>query len=164
MLQFWSSYSPIWLQIVPISHSPGLYSSLSVDSNYRYPNPCCWIKLLPPIMGVSPRLLFRCFGWRCLAVAGFAIHYCWIRVEDDLISATQSVCVSAVFLAFFVLYLLRRSLLRSAVAIRLLGLFYPHYVFVSNKECDHSLCAKNGRLHPRNQAWLSAMTGLGIAL
>jgi len=98
-------------------------------------NPLLLNKLLPPVLGVLTT--GYCFGV-CLEMlplpgAGFTATLLLnqiIWMKDDLVSATPRAFAYPLFLAFFV-YLLRRSLLGSAVAIALLGLFYPHYVFVS---------------------------------
>ena len=134
-------------------------------------NPLLLNKLLPPVLGVLTT--GYCFGV-CLEMlplpaAGFTATLLLnqiIWMKDDLVSATPRAFAYPLFLAFLY-YLLRRSLFGSAVAIALLGLFYPHYVFVSAGILLLRLFPlENGRLRlSQNQSdYLLCATGLGVAL
>jgi hypothetical protein len=134
-------------------------------------NPLLLNKLLPPLLGVLTT--GYCFGV-CLQMlplpaAGFTATLLLnqiIWMKDDLVSATPRAFAYPLFLAFLY-YLLRRSLLGSAVAIALLGLFYPHYVFVSAGILILRLWDwENGRLRlSQNQSdYLLCAIGLGFTL
>lgn len=98
-------------------------------------NPLILNKLLPTVLGLLTT--GYCFGV-CLEllpvpIAGFITtlllnQSLWMK--DDLVSATPRAFVYPLFLAFL-FYLLRRSLLLVCVTIALLGLFYPHFVFIA---------------------------------
>lgn len=94
-----------------------------------------WIhKLLPLVLGLISTCY--CFGIAMqilpVPMAGFLAtlllnQSLWMK--DDLISATPRAFVYPVFLAFL-FYLLRRSLLGTALAAVLVGLFYPQYSLI----------------------------------
>lgn len=98
-------------------------------------NPLLLNKLLPMVLGLIATAY--CFGvvMQLLPVpgAGFLATLLLnqaIWIKDDLVSGTPRAFVYPLFLAFLY-YLLRRNLLGVAVAIALLGLFYPHYMLIS---------------------------------
>ena len=134
-------------------------------------NPLLLNKLLPTVLGLITT--GYCFGV-CLQMlplpsAGFAAtlllnQILWMK--EDLVSATPRAFAYPLFLAFLY-YLLRRSWLGSAVAIALLGLFYPHYVFVSAGILIIRLWDwKIGRLRlsQNRKDYLLCATGIGVAL
>jgi hypothetical protein len=134
-------------------------------------NPLLLNKLLPTLLGLITT--GYCFGV-CLQIlplpaAGFTATLLLnqiIWMKDDLVSATPRAFAYPLFCAFLY-YLLRRSLLGSAVAIALLGLFYPHYVLVSAGILILRLGDwENGRfrLSQNKSDYLLGATGLGVTL
>jgi len=86
-----------------------------------------------------------------------------IWMKDDLVSATPRAFAYPLFLAFFV-YLLRRSLLGSAVAITLRTIL-SHYVFVSAGILILRLFPREWTtVVPEQSDYLLCATGLGVAL
>jgi hypothetical protein len=134
-------------------------------------NPLLFNKLLPLILGLITTSY--CFGI-CLQMlpvpaAGFIcsllLNQC-IWMKEDLISATPRAFAYPLFLAFLY-YVLQRSRLGSAVAIALLGLFYPQYLFVSVGILILQLLHwHNGRLclSQNRSDYLLCASGLGVAL
>jgi len=122
-------------------------------------NPLLLNKLLPPVLGSSPPATVLVFAWRCCRCqVGFTATLLLNQIiwMNDLVSATPRAFAYPLFLAFLY-HLLRRSLLGSAVAIALLGLFYPHYVFVSAGILILRLFLENGRLSVPEPKRLSAV-------
>lgn len=130
-------------------------------------NPLLLNKLLPSVLGLITT--GYCFGI-CLQLfpvpaAGFTVtlllnQILWIK--DDLVSATPRAFAYPLFSAVLY-YLLRRSLLGMAVAIALLGLFYPHYVLVSVGILILRLWSWDGR-RSKQSDYLMCATGIGVAL
>jgi hypothetical protein len=95
-----------------------------------------WInKALPPVLSLISSAY--CFGiaFQLLPVpmASFFASLLLTQslwMKDDLISATPRAFVYPVFLAFL-FYLLRRSLLGTAISAALVGLFYPQYSLIA---------------------------------
>jgi len=134
-------------------------------------NPWLLNKLLPPVLGLITT--GYCFGV-CLELlplpaAGFVAtlllnQSLWMK--DDLVSATPRAFVYPLFLAFLY-YLLRRSLLLMAVAIALLGLFYPPGVFIAATILIlRVLHWERGlpRLSQNRNSYLFCAVGLGVAV
>ena len=91
-------------------------------------------KLLPGILGLIATAY--CFGISLqlfpFPITGFITTWLLnqnLWLQDDLVSGTPVAFVYPFFLAFLY-YFLRRSLVGMGIAIALLGLFYPQYVFI----------------------------------
>lgn len=134
-------------------------------------NPLLLNKLLPTVLGlITTGYCFGvCLQMLPLPAAGFTATLLLnqiIWMKEDLVSATPRAFAYPLFLAFLY-YLLRRSWRVSAVAIALLGLFYPHYVFVSAGILIIRLWDwKIGRLRlsQNRKNYLLCATGVGVAL
>ena len=132
-------------------------------------HPLLFNKILPPILGVITT--GYCFGvsLQLLPIPATAFMASLLLnqalwMDDGLSSATPRAFIYPIFLAF-VYYLLRRALVPCVVAIALMGLFYPQYVFI----CVGLLVLrlfkweKPGiRLASRRDCWLCA-AGVGVA-
>lgn len=133
-------------------------------------DPLLLSKLLPTVLGLITT--GYCFGV-CLQLlpvpmTGFIAALLLnqnLWMQDGLISATPKAFIYPLFLAFLY-YLLRRSLLPCAIALALLGLFYPSLVFI----CAVLLILQlgrweRGRLHFQDRsAYIFCAVGLGVAL
>ncbi len=99
-------------------------------------NPLVFNKLLPPVIG----FIATWYGFLlCKQIFPIPIG-CFITtlllnqslwMKDDIISATPRAFVYPFFLAFLY-YFAKRSLIPCAIAIALLGVFYPQYVFLTS--------------------------------
>ena len=134
-------------------------------------NPLVANKLLPTGLGLITT--GYCFGV-CLELlpvptAGFVAtlllnQSLWMK--DDLVSATPRAFVYPLFLAFLY-YLLRQRLLAVCAAITLLGLFYPHFVFIAALILILRLLRWDEgppRLSKNRSDYLFCAIGLGVAL
>lgn len=153
------------------SVAPAGYSTLYHIAASLGINPLLFNKLLPPILGLTATAY--CFGvvLQILPVpaAGFIAalllnQNLWI--EDDLSSGTPRAFLYPLFLAFLY-YLMRRALLPCLVAIALLGLFYPQYVFLCAGVLLLQLVkwqAGCPRLSQEHREYRFCAAGLGVAL
>ena len=99
-------------------------------------NPFIFAKIIPFILGlICTYYIFRiCLEILPVPMAGFIAALVMnqaIWMKDDVASATPRAFVYPFFMAFLY-YLLRGSLIRMAITIALIGLFYPQYVFVAS--------------------------------
>ena len=152
------------------SVAPWGYSGLYRIITFFGVNPLFFNKLLPLFIGAFTTSY--CFGVSLqiipLPFTGFLTtlmlnQNLWIK--DDLVSATPRAFTYLFFLAFLY-YLLRKSLLPSLVAIVLLGLFYPQYVFICAgililRLWDWS--AGHFRFSQQKHDYLFCAVGLGVA-
>ena len=117
------------------SVAPVGYSSLYKLAATLGINPLVFNKLLPPIIG----LISSWYGfllckqilplpWGCCLTNLLLTQALWMK--DDLISGTPRAFIYP-FLLAFLYYLAKRSLIPCAIAIALLGLFYPQGVFLA---------------------------------
>ncbi len=153
------------------SVAPAGYTALYQWMTYLGINPLLLHKLLPPVLGLLTT--GYCFGV-CMEIlpvpiAGFIATLLLnqsLWMTDDLASATPRAFLYPLFVVFMY-YLLQRSLLPCAVAIALLGLFYPQCVFIcAGVLILRLLRLEDGRLRlspDRQDYWLCA-TGLGVSL
>lgn len=87
-------------------------------------------------------------------------------MQDGLISATPKAFIYPFFLAFLY-YLLRREIIFCAVAIALLGLFYPSLLFVCILVLVFRLCRIKKwrlRLSPHRQDYQMCIAGVAVAV
>ena len=134
-------------------------------------DPLLLSKLLPLVLGLTAT--GYCFGV-CLQLlpvplAGFIAALLLnqnLWMQDGFTSATPKAFIYPLFLAFLY-YFLRRSLLPFLIAIALLGLFYPSFIFI----CAGILVLQlwrweQGRLRlkPNRSDYFFCVTGLGVAL
>ncbi len=117
------------------SVAPVGYSSLYKLAATLGINPLVFNKLLPPIIG----LISSWYGfllckqilplpWGCFVTNLLLTQALWMK--DDLVSGTPRAFIYP-FLLAFLYYLAKRSLIPCAIAIALLGLFYPQGVFLA---------------------------------
>ncbi len=99
-------------------------------------NPLVFNKLLPPVIG----FIATWYGFLlckqifpiplgCFITTLLLNQTLWMK--DDIISGTPRAFVYPLFLAFLY-YFAKRSLIPFAIAISLLGVFYPQYVFLAS--------------------------------
>ncbi|EAW38514.1 hypothetical protein [Lyngbya sp. PCC 8106] len=152
------------------SVAPGGYQSLYWILTRFGINPIFWSKILP--WGLDIVTTFYCFRITLellpIPLAGFISstllnQQLWLN--DGLVSATPRAFVYPLFLGF-IYFLLRKSILKSAIFIALIGLFYPQAVLISvgvlilqlfNRN-KHSVCLTSDL----KNRWVS-MIGLGVA-
>ncbi len=133
-------------------------------------NPLLLAKIIPLILGlICTYYIFRiCLEILPVPMAGFISALVMnqaIWMKDDVASATPRAFVYPFFLAFLY-YLLRGSLVRMGIAITLVGLFYPHYVFIASGILILRLiCWRNGRFQfsSEKRDFLFCKVGLGTA-
>ncbi len=145
------------------SVAPGGYKAI-----YQLPaglgiNPLLLNKLLPMVLGIVTTGYCFAVSMQLLPIPATGLMATLLMnqaiwMKDDLVSGTPRAFLYPFFMAFLY-YLLRRNLVGVAVAIALLGSFYPQYTFVAvvllvlrvldwqNNRSDLLLCA----------------TGLGVA-
>ena len=99
-------------------------------------NPLVFNKLLPPVIGFIATwyaflLCKQIFPipLGCFITTLLLNQTLWMK--DDIISGTPRAFVYPLFLAFLY-YFAKRSLIPCAIAIALLGVFYPQYVFLAS--------------------------------
>ncbi len=118
------------------SVAPFGYSSLYRVAVALGFDPLVFNKLLPPIIGLVTTCY--CFlltkeifpvPFGCFATSLLLNQTLWMK--DDIISGTPRAFVYPLFLAFLY-YFSRKSLLPCCIAIAMLGIFYPQYVFVAS--------------------------------
>ena len=118
------------------SVAPVGYSSLYKLAATVGINPLIFNKLLPPILGLvaswygfllCKQILPLPLG--CFITSILLNQALWMK--DDMISGTPRAFVYPLFLAFLY-YLAKGSLMNCAIAIALLGLFYPQCVFLAS--------------------------------
>jgi hypothetical protein len=86
-----------------------------------------------------------------------------IWMKDDVASATPRAFIYPFFLAFLY-YLIRGSLVRMGIAIALVGLFYPQYVFVaSGMLILRLICWRNGRFQFSSEKQDFIFCGVGLS-
>lgn len=117
------------------SVAPVGYASLYKLAATAGISPLVFNKLLPPIIG----LISSCYGFLlckqilplplgCFITSLMLNQALWMK--DDIVSGTPRAFIYP-FLLAFLYYLARRSLIPCAIAIALLGLFYPQGVFLA---------------------------------
>lgn len=116
------------------SVAPWGYTTLYQLINAAGIEPMMLHKLLPMVLGlITTGYCFACtLQILPIPAAGFLSSLLLnqsLWMKDDLISATPRAFVYPLFVAFLY-YLLRRSFIGTGIAIALLGLFYPQYVFI----------------------------------
>ncbi len=133
-------------------------------------NPLVFHKFLPPILG----LVASCYCFfltkqifpipsGCFITTVLLGQILWMK--DDIISATPRAFVYPLFLAFLY-YLSKRSLFPCAVTIALLGIFYPHCVFLASGMLLMQLIRWRGitpHLSQNTDDYFFCFVGLGVA-
>ena len=133
-------------------------------------NPLILGKFLPLILGLicTYYIFYICLEMLPIPMAGFIAALVMnqaIWMKDDIASATPRAFVYPLFMAFLY-YLLKRSLLGVGIAIALIGLFYPQYVFVASGILILRLISwQNGKfqLTSSKQNFIFCGVGLGVA-
>ncbi|MGK7920459.1 MAG: hypothetical protein AB4080_10695 [Trichodesmium sp.] len=130
-------------------------------------NPFILAKIIPFILGlICTYYIFR-ITLEILPVpmAGFIAALVMnqaIWMKDDVASATPRAFVYPFFLAFLY-YLLQGSLVRMGIAIALVGLFYPQYVFIASGMLILKLISwKNGRFQLSSEKQDFLLCGVGL--
>ena len=152
------------------SVAPAGYTLLYKSAATLGINPFLLAKILPFILGlICTYYIFRiCLEILPVPMAGFIAALVMnqaIWMKDDVASATPRAFVYPFFMAFLY-YLLRGSLVRMGIAIALVGLFYPQYVFIASGMLILKLITwKNGRfqLSSAKGNFLFCGVGLGTA-
>ncbi|MGB3514141.1 MAG: hypothetical protein WBA93_34025 [Microcoleaceae cyanobacterium] len=130
-------------------------------------NPFIFAKIIPFILGlICTYYIFRiCLEILPVPMAGFIAALVMnqaIWMKDDVASATPRAFVYPFFMAFLY-YLLRGSLVRMGIAIALVGLFYPQYVFVASGMLILRLIIwKNGRFQLSSEKGIFLFCGVGL--
>ena len=134
-------------------------------------NPLIFNKILPLFIGLLTTAYCFFFALEILPIPGTAflcslIFNQTLWMKDDIASATPRAFVY-VFLLAFLYYLSRRSLFLCLVTIGLVGLFYPHCVFLCSGLLIlqlFKLDRKGFYLSQNSQDYLFVFFGVGIAL
>lgn len=133
-------------------------------------NPFIFGKIVPGILGLicTYYIFYICLEMLPIPMAGFIATLVMnqaIWMKDDVASATPRAFIYPLFLAFLY-YLLKRNLLGVGIAIALIGLFYPQYVFVASGILILRLISwRNGKfqLTSDKQNFIFGTVGLGVA-
>lgn len=131
-------------------------------------NPFILAKIIPFILGlICTYYIFRItLEILPVTMAGFIATLVMnqaIWMKDDVASATPRAFVYPFFMAFLY-YLIRGSLVRMGIAIALVGLFYPQYVFVaSGMLILRLICWKNGRFQLSSEKQDFIFCGVGLS-
>ena len=152
------------------SVAPGGYQSLYWILTRLGISPIFWSKIIP--WGLDLVTTFYCFRITLellpIPLAGFISstllnQQLWLN--DGLVSATPRAFVYPLFLGF-IYFLLRKSILGSAIFIALIGLFYPQAVLISTGVLVLQLFNRNkhsvGLTSDLKTRWVSII-GLGVA-
>ncbi|MDJ0555099.1 MAG: hypothetical protein QNJ68_11770 [Microcoleaceae cyanobacterium MO_207.B10] len=152
------------------SVAPAGYTLLYKSGTSLGINPFIFAKIIPFILAlICTYYIFRiCLEMLPVPMAGFIAALVMnqaIWMKDDVASATPRAFVYPFFMAFLY-YLLRGSLVKMGIAIALIGLFYPQYVFVASGMLILRLITwKNGRfkLSLEKSDLIFSGVGLGTA-
>ncbi|MEB3340383.1 hypothetical protein [Okeania sp.] len=152
------------------SVAPAGYTWLYKSAAFIGINPFFLAKIIPFILGlICTYYIFRiCLEILPVPLAGFISTLVMnqaIWMKDDVASATPRAFVYPFFMAFLY-YLIRGSFVRMGIAITLIGLFYPQYVFVASGMLILRLISwRNGRfqLSLEKQDFLLCGVGLSTA-
>jgi hypothetical protein len=144
------------------SVAPVGYTSLYRLAAYIGVNPILFSKILPPIVGILTSIYCFVFCLEILPVpiAGFISTLVlnqnfWMK--DEIVSATPRAFVALLFLAFLY-YLSKRSLIPGLLAIALIGMFYPQYLFLCAGMLVFPLLNQKNR-----QDYRFCLLGIGMA-
>ncbi len=150
------------------SVAPAGYTWLYKSAAFIGVNPFILAKIIPFILGlICTYYIFRiCLEILPVPMAGFIAALVMnqaIWMKDDVASATPRAFVYPFFLAFLY-YLLRGSLVRMGIAIALVGLFYPQYVFIaSGMLILRLICWRDGRFKLSSEKLDFLLCGVGLS-
>ncbi|MGD1711999.1 hypothetical protein [Dapis sp. BLCC M172] len=150
------------------SVAPAGYTWLYKSAAFIGINPFILAKIIPFILGlICTYYIFRiCLEILPVPMAGFIASLVMnqaIWMKDDVASATPRAFVYPFFLAFLY-YLIRGNLVRMGIAIALVGLFYPQYVFVgSGMLILRLICWKDSRLQLSLEKQDFLLSGVGLS-
>ncbi len=150
------------------SVAPAGYTWLYKSAAFIGINPFFLAKIIPFILGlICTYYIFR-ITLEILPVpmAGFIAALVMnqaIWMKDDVASATPRAFVYPFFLAFLY-YLIRGNLVKMGIAIALVGLFYPQYIFVaSGMLILRLICWRNGRFQLSLEKSDFLLCGVGLS-
>ena len=150
------------------SVAPAGYTWLYKSLAFIGINPLILAKIIPFILGlICTYYIFRItLEILPVTMAGFIAALVMnqaIWMKDDVASATPRAFIYPFFLAFLY-YLIRGSLVRMGIAIALVGLFYPQYVFVaSGMLILRLICWRNGRFQFSSEKQDFIFCGVGLS-
>jgi len=150
------------------SVAPAGYTWLYKSLAFIGINPLILAKIIPFILGlICTYYIFRItLEILPVTMAGFIAALVMnqaIWMKDDVASATPRAFIYPFFLAFLY-YLIRGSLVRMGIAIALVGLFYPQYVFVaSGMLILRLICWRNGRFQFSSERQDFIFCGVGLS-
>ena len=150
------------------SVAPAGYTWLYKSAAFIGVNPFILAKIIPFILGlICTYYIFRiCLEILPVPMAGFIAALVMnqaIWMKDDVASATPRAFVYPFFLAFLY-YLIRGSLVRMGIAIALVGLFYPQYVFIaSGMLILRLICWRDGRFELSSEKLDFLLCGVGLS-
>ena len=150
------------------SVAPAGYTWLYKSLAFIGINPLILAKIIPFILGlICTYYIFRItLEILPVTMAGFIAALVMnqaIWMKDDVASATPRAFIYPFFLAFLY-YLIRGSLVRMGIAIALVGLFYPQYVFVaSGMLILRLICWRNGRFQFSSKKQDFIFCGVGLS-
>ncbi|MEM1172216.1 MAG: hypothetical protein AAGJ08_24825 [Cyanobacteria bacterium P01_H01_bin.35] len=150
------------------SVAPAGYTWLYKSAAFIGINPFFFAKIIPFILGlICTYYIFRiCLEILPVPMAGFIAALVMnqaIWMKDDVASATPRAFVYPFFLAFLY-YFIRGSLVRMGIAIALVGLFYPQYVFVASGMLILRLISwRNGRFQLSSEKQNFLLSGVGLS-
>ncbi|NES75539.1 MULTISPECIES: hypothetical protein [unclassified Okeania] len=150
------------------SVAPAGYTLLYKSAAIIGINPFIFAKIIPFILGlICTYYIFQiCLEILPVPMAGFIAALVMnqaIWMKDDVASATPRAFVYPFFLAFLY-YLLQGSLVRMGIAIALVGLFYPQYVFIASGILIFQLIYwKNGRFQLSSEKRTFLFCGVGLS-
>ncbi|MDE5085739.1 MAG: hypothetical protein O4805_00705, partial [Trichodesmium sp. St16_bin2-tuft] len=150
------------------SVAPAGYTWLYKSLAFIGINPLILAKIIPFILGLICTYYIFKITLEILPVtmAGFIAALVMnqaIWMKDDVASATPRAFIYPFFLAFLY-YLIRGSLIRMGIAIALVGLFYPQYVFVaSGMLILRLICWRNGRFQFSSKKQDFIFCGVGLS-
>ncbi|NJK39958.1 MAG: hypothetical protein HC920_21035 [Oscillatoriales cyanobacterium SM2_3_0] len=130
-------------------------------------NPLVFCRILPPILAIISTGYFFYFCLEILPIPltgfiGSLILNQVIWLKDDVASGTPRAFIYPIFIAFLY-YLLRNSRVGVGIAVLLMGLFYPQYVFVACGILILRLFVwKSGLLQLTSQRTDLQISGLGL--
>ncbi|MGD1804960.1 hypothetical protein ACP6PL_05900 [Dapis sp. BLCC M126] len=150
------------------SVAPAGYTWLYKSAAFIGINPFILAKIIPFILGlICTYYIFRiCLEILPVPIAGFIASLVMnqaIWMKDDVASATPRAFVYPFFLAFLY-YLISGSLVRMGIAIALVGLFYPQYVFIaSGMLILRLICWRDGRFKLSSEKQDFLLCGIGLS-
>ena len=150
------------------SVAPAGYTWLYKSLAFIGINPLILAKIIPFILGlICTYYIFRItLEILPVTMAGFIAALVMnqaIWMKDDVASATPRAFVYPFFMAFLY-YLICGSLVRMGIAIALVGLFYPQYVFVaSGMLILRLICWRNGRFQFSSEKQDFIFCGVGLS-